>query len=220
MSTPSTTAHDPDRLPLILVIGPWGSGTTVVMQILAGLGALVPMPHQTTFDARTPNCWESVGFNQFVKSVVAEESGEVTHREAILPGLRGIRTTLRDLSRETRRPIALKYAMAAMILPELRQVFDLKLIYVSRPMSEIAATHARRGWFAFLGVEGAERVEAAMARYANTADHPIHRLHYPTLLASPQESIRALAAFVELVDNPATHHLVRTPNGRAAPRQP
>jgi hypothetical protein len=47
-------------MPLILVVGPWGSGTTVVMQILSQLGALVPTPHLLTFDERTPNSWDDV----------------------------------------------------------------------------------------------------------------------------------------------------------------
>ena len=196
-------------MPLILVVGPWGSGTTVVMQILASLGALVPEPHYPTFDERTPNSWETTAFNRFVSSVVAEDTGIITRPEFIMPVLQTMRLELKALSETWQRPIALKYALAAAILPQLNDLFALKLIYVRRPMSDIEATRLRRGWYAHLGAEGAIRVQRYMADYAAKATHPIHWIDFPSLLARPREHISQLATFVSLPDQPSAQQLVR-----------
>ncbi len=196
-------------MPLILVIGPWGSGTTVVMQILSELGALVPTPHVVTFDERTPNSWETTAFNRFVGTVAAEDTATLTQPEAILPGLQVIHAELQALSTSMQRPIALKYALAATILPQLSAVFALKLIYVTRPIEGIKATHARRGWYRHLGPEGAIRIQKCMADYAAQAKHPIHRIHFPDLIERPSQLISELAAFVSLPDRSSAQQVVR-----------
>jgi len=196
-------------MPLILVVGPWGSGTTVVMQILSQLGALVPTPHLITFDERTPNSWETTTFNRFVSTVAAEDTATVTQPEAILPGLQLMHAELQALSTSAQRPIALKYALAATILPQLSAVFALKLIYVTRPIEDIKATHVRRGWYQHLGPDGAIRIQQYMAEYAAQAKHPIHRIHFPDLIESPRELISELAAFVSLPDKPSAEQVIR-----------
>ena len=59
---------------LLLVCGPFGSGTTAVAGLLANMGAVGPCPYHRTNDPRTPNSYELVAFRELVVALVSEET--------------------------------------------------------------------------------------------------------------------------------------------------
>jgi hypothetical protein len=192
MSTP----HKPR---LILVCGPWSSGTTAVSGMLnaMGLNGLGPFFH--TNDARTPNSYESQAFRNLVQTLAREETVTATaSHEQVLEALRGFRKQVLEgrhgpLSGDA--PLFLKYPLSALFIPEICQVFDTRLVFVLRPLKEIEATRQRRGWAPFLGSEGAKRIYAHMFHVLVNMPTPVFVMRYPELLARPEAHTRQLATF-------------------------
>jgi hypothetical protein len=48
---------------VLLVSGPWGSGTSITVKLLAAMGAFAPEPHFITNDPRTGDSFESAPFD-------------------------------------------------------------------------------------------------------------------------------------------------------------
>jgi hypothetical protein len=190
---------------LILVVGPWGSGSTAVVQVLMKLGAAVPGPWQPTIDPRTPNSYETVHFNRLLKSFADEETQSVTHPELVIDGLTRFRDWVEARRGDRDLQVVLKYALAATILPQICEVFDTRMVYVIRPLADIEATRIRRGWHAYYGAAGAGRIYSLMFQHLVDAPTPVHLIRYPDLLRDPEREIRALAAFAEL---PYAHEAV------------
>ena len=59
---------------LILVCGPFGSGTTAVAGVLAGLGLPGIEPYFASNDERTPNTFESIAFRETLLRIVSEQT--------------------------------------------------------------------------------------------------------------------------------------------------
>jgi hypothetical protein len=188
---------------LILVVGPWGSGSTAVVQVLMKLGAAVPGPWQATIDPRTPNSYETVYFNQLLRTFADEQTVTVTHPEMIIDGLTQFKARIERHGGAGDVPVVLKYALAAAILPQICEVFDTRLVYVIRPIAEIEATRIRRQWKHFYGKKNAARIYSLMFQHLINAPTPVHLIRYPALLADPEREIRALAAFADLAYAPA-----------------
>src|SRR6185503_21068114 len=126
---------------LILVCGPWSSGTSVVGGMLEQLGARGLPPYFLTDDPRTPNSFESEAFRQAVGELVDESTLRPRVDWSIAQARLGdFRARLETQLGGSGAPLFLKYPLSAMLLPEICQVFSTRLVYVLRPLAEIEAT--------------------------------------------------------------------------------
>jgi len=167
--------NDPGRLPLVLVCGPWSSGTSAVAGMLASAGLRAPGPYVAVNDPRTPATYEMKAFQGVLRGLASEETLQRTATPAaIVQALREFRdTVLKDALKNggdgTDRPLMLKHALTALMLPEICEVFDTRIVCVVRPLADIEATRVRRKWPKSFGAAGAARV------YQNLFDHLINR---------------------------------------------
>lgn len=188
---------------LLLVCGPWSSGTSVVGALLARLGATGFAPYFVTYDQRTDNSYESIAFRDLVQSFASEQT------LSLKPGIdpivqlrkfhdRIVNQEFGSYNERFDRPIFLKYPLAALVIPQIGEVFDTRPIYVLRPLRDIEATRRRRGWAEQYGAKGAELVYSRMFTALVNHGYPTHILRYPELLGSPFEHVRSLAHFAGL----------------------
>lgn len=183
---------------LILVTGPWSSGTTAVAGMLHELGLNGIGPYFQTNDERTKNSFESLAFRDVVNQLADEKTQglKVDHATA-LKTLQAFRKELEASGaiENSEQPIFLKYPLSAMLIPCIAKVFDTRLIYVLRPLEDIEATRARRGWAPHLGSAGARRIYAKMFQVLIDYPIPTMIIRYPSLLATRRRHTRDIATF-------------------------
>jgi len=99
-------------------------------------------------------------------------------------------------------PIFLKEPFSAVIIPQISEIFDTRLIYVLRPFAEIEATRVRRAWgFTF---SGARVIYSHMFFDLVNYRIPTLIVRFPDLIASPVEQVMKIAEFSGLKANPTT----------------
>jgi hypothetical protein len=150
---------------------------------LVGLG-----PYFQTNDPRTPNSYEWLPFRACIQRFVSESTLTLTTQS-----LEPVRSALQSLCGDIlaqqhgvydpRRdpPLVMKYALSALLLPVIAEVFDLRLVVVTRPLPAIEATARRRGWGPQFGAAGAELVYAHLFGALVALGTPTELLHYPQL---------------------------------------
>ena len=111
---------------LLLVCGPWGSGTTAVAGLLERLGAVGFGRYFHTRDPRTPNSYEFLPFRELVARFASEST--VSLRDGVAEE---VQAALRDFRRRIERhefgpydsatspPIFLKYPLSALVVPQI-----------------------------------------------------------------------------------------------------
>lgn len=217
-AAPQPPASAPDRrLPLVLVCGPWGSGTSAVTAVLQAGGLTVPGPHVAVNDPRTPDTGETLAFRAVMRSILSETTLEplvdaATARKA-LERLRD--RVLRPQAPAGVGPLVLKHALSMLCLPLLAQVFDLRLVVVARRYAQIEATRTRRGWAAPYGRASAPRMYRALRAFVTETGTPCHVVPYHTLMRDPQALVPPLLAFAGA---PATPEAVAAAIRALAPR--
>jgi tetratricopeptide (TPR) repeat protein len=204
---PRLSENGPARGPmkLLLICGPWGSGTSMVAGLFERMGALGLGPYINTSDRRTPISYESMPFMETLRPYISTPTLSLIPCE---PG--GLQSALRSLRQRIEqqefgpydprspKPIFLKNPRSALVIPQICEVFDTKLIYVMRPLADIERTRLRRSWLPYFGAGGAaviyQHMSAALAHRAYRA----LILDYQDLLASPTDHARNIARFAEL----------------------
>jgi hypothetical protein len=187
------------RVKLLLVCGPWSSGTTAVAGLLAKLGVIGLDPYFTTNDQRTRNTYESIAFREVIRSVASEETLTLRPRIDVIGHLREFHD--RILKQEFGRgdgPIFLKYPLSALVIPQICEVFETRLIYVLRPLLDIEATRRRRAWLEQFGAKGADIIYTAMFNALINYPFPTTVIRYPELIVSPVAHVRQIVDFAEL----------------------
>jgi hypothetical protein len=180
---------------LILVCGPFGSGTTAVAGLLAGLGLPGLAPYVHTDDERTPVTFESIEFRSTLLRTVSEMNLSFkpgVDREA---EIKLLRTKVAASGHAT---IFLKHPLAAMLIPELCRTFDARLVYVLRPLADIEATRKRRNWLAPTGSAGARVIYSQMFSLLVNNAFPTMIVRYSEVLADPLNAAKRLAQFAAL----------------------
>jgi hypothetical protein len=188
---------------LILVTGPWSSGTTAVAGILHSLGLNGIAPFFQTNDERTKNSYESVMFREVIDQLADEQTQELkVDRKIAREELKVFRSQLESFGAGGENgevPIFLKYPLSAMLLPQIAKVFDTRLIYVLRPLKAIEATRLRRGWAPHLGAVGAQKIYAKMFQVLVEHSIPTMVIRYPELLATRRRHAANIAAFCGII---------------------
>lgn len=189
---------------LVLVCGPWSSGTSVVAQMLNELGVTGIQPYFRTNDERTKNSYESIAFRNAMLQIASQDDlkMKVTRKEAfeILKDFRD-RIAEKMGTEDTQTNIFLKYPLSALVIPEICQLFRTKMIYVLRPLKDIENTKARRGWGDSLGAKGAKVIYSYMFDAMVNFPFPTTTIRYPHLLSHPESHAKILAAYCG-VDDP------------------
>lgn len=184
---------------LVLVCGPWSSGSSAVAGLLANAGLQAPGPYFPVNDPRTAATYEMQAFRRVLNTLASEQTLQRTaspdqalqalkrfRDEALLPVVR---------RGEGDAPVMLKHGLAMLFLDELAELFDVRLVGVLRPMQAIEATRLRRGWHAGLGQRGAQVLyQGLFAHMVDTAT-PFHLLRYPDLLSGPDTELDKLMDF-------------------------
>ena len=152
---------------LLLICGPWGSGTSVVAGLLERLGAIGFGPYAITIDERTANSYELNAFRDSVQAFASEQTLSLKPGIDVTAELRKfhdriVNQELGPYDDKSGRPIFLKYPLSALVIPQICQVFETRLIYVLRPPRDIEATRMRRMWSQQFGAKGSEVIYSRM----------------------------------------------------------
>ena len=186
---------------LILVCGPWSSGTTAVARVLDELGLKGIAPYFQTNDERTKNSFESLAFREVVDQLASEQTLQLKVSGPVaVQALLGFREKLTadGVVGENQGPIFLKYPLSALLIPQIAMMFETRLLYVLRPFGEIEATRQRRGWSSNLGAAGAEVLYSKMFQVLVDLQIPTMVIRYPELLATRRRHARQIASFCGL----------------------
>jgi glycosyltransferase involved in cell wall biosynthesis len=215
--TSQVSESEPKRPPLklILICGPWGSGSSVVAGLLERMGTFGLGPYFETNDGDTQNSYESIPFRETIRSALGY-ARQPTVSFIPTPSEPGdVQSGLRSLQRRIEqqefgpydlgfpRPIFLKYPLSAYVIAEICEVFDTKLIYVMRPPADIEQTRLRRNWPSYYGAEGAALIYGHMSAAQKCHRYPTMNIDYKDLLASPMIHTRNIARFAGLNPSPA-----------------
>ncbi|MEO8300172.1 MAG: hypothetical protein ABI608_00185 [Rhizomicrobium sp.] len=200
----------PRKIKLVLVCGAWGGGTSAVAGVVAKLGAQGFGPYHHTNESRTPVSFEFLVFRDIVLRFVSEKTLELKPGAA-----EGAPAVLRRFHREIGRqkygfydrdgtiPVLFKYPLSALLIPQICEVFDTRLVYVMRSLEDIERTRLRRNWPDQYGRHGAEVIYRALHDFERLSSHPIHILRYADFLTAPAAHARDLARFAGLEPTPA-----------------
>src|SRR5262249_11152257 len=111
---------------VLLICGPWSSGTTAVAGLLDRLGATGFGPYFRVNDPIRPNTYEFVPFRDTLRRFISEETMSVApEAERDLEAeLRGIRERIHrqefgPYEPASAPPIFLKHALAALVIPQI-----------------------------------------------------------------------------------------------------
>jgi len=190
---------------IVLICGPWGSGTTLIAQILDRLGIVGLPPYFMTNDPGTPNSYESIAFRETILQYVSEPTlSLITGRPGdVQSGLRRLLQLIEQQESGTdyagfAKPIFLKYPACAPLIPQICEVFDTKLIYVWRSLEDIEQTRIRRNWFPYLGGQTAPLIYDQMSAALKQHPNPTMNIDFKEVLLSPKKAVRDIAQFVGL----------------------
>lgn len=198
--------HTSKNLPLLVVVsGPWSSGTSAVAGMLDALGLFGLPPHARTVDERTPNCFESLEFRRLVLTLADEDALKL-----IVPFEQCVQT-LRSWAEQHLLPQAgqpgfqgcyVKFPLAAILLPAMieawKGLFQLRHVYVLRALRDIEATRARRNWKPVLGLQGARVLYSQLFAVLLNRTEPTHIIRFHELLAEPEAQLQQLIDFLAL----------------------
>ncbi len=207
--TPKASPADHSRpIPLVLVLGPWSSGTSATAGMLALAGLHAPGPYVQVNDPRTPQTYEMIAFRDVLRTLASEatlkcRSSPETIRRSLTDFRNGpLREARRAAGSPPDAPVLLKHALCAVMLPALGEIFDLRLIGVLRPLAKIEATRQRRQWPAVFGAEGAKLLYRSMFAYLVDHDTPFHLLRFTDLRRRPEACLDDLVKFCGLDPTP------------------
>ena len=192
---------------LTLISGPWGSGTSALAGAITHLGISAPKPYFVIRDdPKTPITYENWLFRETILGVTEEHNLRRTGSSAaIKDALKVFKKNLQDelkLSEESQ--ILLKLPLSAIVLDEISQVFQTKLVICLRPIADIEKSRQRRKWPAHFGAEGGRIIYARLMEHiANNQDCQPLMIRFKNLLASPELELRKACNFLELTPSEA-----------------
>ena len=171
----ANSAHMRSALPPIaLVCGPWGSGTSALCAVLNALGVHAEGPFFQTNDPLTPACFEMLAFNKLVNRLVDESTLECKHPSNVIKQqLLEFRDQHFTIQPNKCSAIQLlKTPACSALLPELQNIFSLRLLVCLRDFEAIEHSRQRRGWPEHLGQVGAERIYHQLLNFISSSDAP------------------------------------------------
>jgi len=187
----------------LIVLGPWGSGSTAITGVLDRLGAFTCPPHFKTNDPRTPSAYEPEFLRAIATHLEREQALMVTGNRLQLTTeiQQWLGKTLQKAGCDN-RVVAIKHALLSLVIPELISLLQPKFIIVRRPYADIERTRARRQWPPIYGYLGArmiyDRIYSELVANNNIG---FLDLYMPDLLSRPDQEISRIADFADLAGN-------------------
>ncbi len=197
----SNIAEDQRFGKLVLVCGPWGSGTSTLCGMLVRAGLPAPGPYTKINDPRTPDTYGMLAFQQLLKTLASEplfkrlQPSDVIVEKLVEFRETALREALMDLDTG---PFMLKHPLAILFLPELNQAFDLRMVCVIRSFADIEATRVRRNWHKLFGRAGAGVLYSRLFEYLIDSHTPFKMVRHTDLLCEPQKVLDELIEFCNL----------------------
>jgi hypothetical protein len=191
------------EMKLLLVCGPFGSGTTAVAGLLARLGAIGFGPYYQPADERTPNSHELIAFRDLLLTLASEATTTLLPGADAKAALAQFRERIADqefgaYDDNAGIPIFLKHPLAALIIPQICAAFETRLIYLVRPVRDIELSRRRRKWGTQYGAKAAGIIYSHMFNALINQSFPTTIVRYAELIERPLEHTRRLAAFAGL----------------------
>ena len=142
----------------VLILAPWGSGSSAVTGFIDRCGAYSCPPHFATNDPRTPNAFESQAYRKAVMTLFDELTLQQIGDPKAFVAFFDIWWDRECAKARTagQTHIVLKYALQTLVLPYLHKRLDPAIICVTRPLNEIERTRKRRNWHMTYGARGAK----------------------------------------------------------------
>lgn len=186
---------------LVLICGPWSSGTSAVAGIFDAAGLNGLPPYFRTNDEKTKNSFESIAFRRIIDQLAsdADLSLKLSVEERcnkLIDFAQQLLTKYPGADETTK--LFLKYPLSALTIRELNRAFNLRLIYVLRPIKNIEATRVRRGWTEIFGAKGASTIFSKMFDVLINMNIPTFVMKYDLLLSNPERFTRDMLQFVGL----------------------
>lgn len=188
----------------IIILAPWGSGSTAVTGVLDHLGAFTCPPHFRTNDSRTPNAYEPVLLKNILLQHIDEQALMIAGNRLRL--ISEIQQWLEQSLQQAgcdNRVIVLKHPLLSIIIPELISLLDPKFIIVRRNFADIERTRVRRRWHPIHGYLGARMLyDRIYSELVANNSLGFMDLHYADLLSRPDQEISRIADFAGLAGKP------------------
>jgi len=204
---PSEAEGPGTRISLVLVCGPWSSGTSAVAGLLARAGLQAPGPYVKVNDPRTSDTYEMKAFQAVLRTLASEQTlTRLADAKGSMATLRRFRDGLLRSSVDTvssSPPVMLKHGLAALFLSELAELFDLRIVSVLRPLSDIENTRRRRKWKPSFGRMGAEVIYRATFDHLINSKTPFYMVRYEQLVSHPEAEMNGLFEFCGVAPTPA-----------------
>lgn len=181
---------------LILICGSWGSGTSVVAKIIENVGISTDGPCLKINDPKTIDSYESLRFRDEIQKIVDEQTLKIkVNIDEARKILMNYRNALNEdfYKKNINKPLYLKYPLASLIIEQLKEIFDIRLIYVLRPIKDIESSRVRRGWLnKNLGGEGAKIIYGRLFDILLNHDIPTILIKYDELRKNPEIFIKQI----------------------------
>ena len=188
--------------PILLVCGPWGSGTSAICALLNAIGIHAQGPFFKTNDPLTPHSYEMAAFQQLITNLVDEatltrkHSSQIIHKQLIAfnaLAFQGEHSNSHKLQ-------LLKSPASCAILPELSSIYPLKLLICLRDFDSIEASRQRRGWPEHFGKAGAEIIYQQLLDFTAKSDVPFRFIRHRDISDAERclASLKSLANWLQL----------------------
>lgn len=193
------------HLKLILILGPWGSGSSALAGALHHSGLSTAPPHIMTTDERTPNSFESVEFRRIVLRCVNEKARRVNPlREALM--VRRLAEMFDRLAASNdvshlgngKAVVALKLPAASLIVPQIGRILRLTMVVMDRSLDDIERTRRRRGWNPAFGRDGAAYIYDRLRTLESEPGMESRHIDYDTLVSDPSTTLDKVSRFCGL----------------------
>lgn len=175
---------------VVVVLGPWSSGTSAVAGVVAALGAASHPPFVGVADPATPVSFESVALRKIV--VDAFDHDTLTSRALPDDAIARLRAWAGTA------PLSVaKMPMLCWFLPEIVEAWAARFIVVRRDIAAIEATRMRRDWPAEYGARGAEVIYPLIERNLPVSAPRLY-VDYARLMDDPAGEGSRIAGFCGL----------------------
>ncbi|MFK7945538.1 MAG: hypothetical protein AB8B85_21880 [Paracoccaceae bacterium] len=183
-----------DKPKVVVVLGPWSSGTSAVAGVVALLGAEAHAPFLRVADPSTPRSFESLA----LRGVLLDSFDHAGLRR--LPLASDTTSKIRNWAGDAPLSVA-KMPMLCFFLSEICAAWEPLFVVVHRSLNAIEASRLRRDWPEEYGSKGAKviypLIEAGIPEGARRLD-----VDYSELLADPAGQGARIARYCGLAENP------------------
>jgi len=191
------------KMKLLIICGPWGSGSSALTGSLANAGFYAPEPYHSVPDPLTPETFETDAFRLALSPFVSEyDLKKIGHSKDVINSLLNFKKDFLD-KLQNKLPLdkpffMLKHPTSAFFLDELLEIFDIKVLIVLRNYRDIEATRNRRGWPSCFGIEGATVIYNKIFYFLTNNPIKFHSIRYTDLITNPAQVLSEISCFLDI----------------------